>query len=79
MVVRQERLEVTVQRRFVEYDHVVNKQATVLLSGHTGGIISPDQIVEGQTVFLAKPFTPAQLLAKIGQLLQDATPTRHSS
>ena len=52
---------------------------TIFISGHTGGIISPDQIVEGQTVFLAKPFTPAQLLAKIGQLLQDATPTRHSS
>jgi len=41
------------------------------MSGHTADSVNVADILDQETLFIAKPFTPAALLERIGQLLKD--------
>jgi CheY-like chemotaxis protein len=44
---------------------------TIFMSGHAAGIVGLESTLDESTVFLAKPFTPSELLRKVGRLLPD--------
>ncbi len=47
--------------------------AVLYMSGHTAGLLSEDGVIPPETAFLAKPFTPVKLCAKVRDVL-DAAP-----
>lgn len=46
---------------------------TIFISGYAADTVDVGHILDMETLFLTKPFTPAQLLEKAGQLLRDTT------
>ena len=42
------------------------------MSGHSEEVINPDGVLDPETTFLGKPFSPNDLLRKVGQLLNSA-------
>jgi DNA-binding response OmpR family regulator len=43
---------------------------TILMSGYTATTIDAGSVLNEETLYLTKPFSPKDLLAKVGQLLR---------
>jgi len=49
---------------------------TIFMSGYTADSVNGESILNGGTLFLAKPFSPTELLKKVGQLLTGTNRTK---
>lgn len=55
---------------FDELKRIINNLKVLYTSGYTETVVSRKGIVKNGIAFLAKPFTPTQLLKKVGEILE---------